>query len=285
MDTAEKERLPNILQVFRTDKEQPPDNAVYKAKISNYLTIFVSNNPHTVAAIIYETHNELFGSIWKKLFDDKKRKGELGNINLTWWEARGNHRVVDADFYLKHWKENYSSLAENWHDIQANPTSIERISDRIIKGITELLFAREYEDTIFATLKYHRQTYPRLGERSVQSNPPSQYRDKYGWLVNEVAEYASTLPLNDAISFLAELSGAYILSCPVKHIMSEPSFPEVAQENITYSSEEQGVLVLLRYICLYGSQELAMSASEFPLRYMQRPGEEWKYIIEVPGSS
>lgn len=282
MDTAKAERLPKILQVFRSDKEQPPNNAVYKAKLSYYLSIFMSKNPQTVAAIIYEAQSELLGRVWKVLFDDKKSKGELRKINLLWWEAHGSHRTVDAEFYLEHWKENYAELAENWRDIQDNPDSVNRVSDRIIKGIAGLLFVAEYEDTIFATLKYHQQTYQRLDKES--DNPPLEYRDKYGWLVEEVVEYASRLPLSVGINFLGELSGAYILSCPAKYIKSESSFSEVVRQNATYSSEEQCAMVLLKHICYYGSQELAMSASELPLIYTQRPGEQWKYVVEIPGT-
>lgn len=289
MNTAECERLPNILQVFRSDKQQPPDNAVYKAKISHYLSVFASKNPQTVVAIIYETFDELLGMVlrgrvWKELFDFKKNRGKLRKIKVTWWEARSDRRV-DAEFYLEHWKENYSSLAENWQDIQDDPDSLDRISDRIIEGIVGLLFVEEYEDTLFATLKHHPKTYQRLAAKGLfRCNPRQEYPEKYGWLVEEIAAYASSLPLDDGINFMGELSGAYILSCPAKYIRSDPWFPEASKRFIAYSSEELCVMVLLRYICQFGSQELARSASDFPLKCVMMREEERRYVIEIPTS-
>lgn len=279
---AQEERLPNILQVFKSEKEEPPDNAMYEAKISHYLSIFMLKNLETVAAIISEAQSELLGKVWKELFEDKKSRRELRKVNLLWWEAHGSHRMVDAEFYLEHWKANYAELAENWLDIRDNPDGINRISDRITMGIAGLLFVAEYDDIIFATLKYHQPTYRRLDQET--DNPAREYRDTYGSLVEEIVEYASTLPLNAGINFLGELSGAYILSCPSGYIKSESTFSQVVRQNPTYSSEEQYTMVLLKYLCYYGSQELAMRASEMPLSYTQRPGEKWKYIVEIPGT-
>ena len=281
MGASNLDRIPNILKSFPTSKRQQPDNQVYSSSISHYLSLFYPKNPETIPTVLYEILINLFGSIKDELYQEKESKGELKNIKLLWWESEGVHRAVDAEYYLANWQKNYARLAENWKQIVRNPDNMEKIEKRIKWGIAGLLYVRDYEDTIFATLKYQQQIYQRLKKRTQNKKPPLEYRDKYGQLVMEIVEYASSLPFDKGINFLGELSGAYILSCPIEKTIVEPMHQNAPPERIFYSVEENFVMALLTQICLYGSQEVAMSASELPLRYVKKPGEDWKFSVEI----
>ena len=282
MDAIQENRLPNLLQTFPTHKEQPPDNKAYIKQLNHYLSILLSKSPGIAATILYKVLNNLFRNVWEEIYSAKESEGELRKVNLLWWEAKGCHRVVDAEYYLKNWKANYAELAENWEQIEGNPENIARISLRIKRGIAGLLCVNEYEDAIFATLKYHQATYPRLNKWSLWGKPIAKDHDRCGEWDEDITRCISTYPYSGGFNFLGELSGAYILSCPVNYISRDWSVQEPFQNNKAFSSEEHVTMVLLKYIHVYGSQEFAMDAADLPLRCIKKPGEEWKYVIEIP---
>jgi hypothetical protein len=277
-------RLPNVLETHPTRKELPPDNRVYKNQIDHYLPVFYLKDPGIAAAVLYRVLSGLFRKIWEELYSDKENAGELGKVDLLWWEAHG-HRFVDAEYYLRNWETHYAALAENWKQIEGDPENIKKITHSIKMGIAGLLYVREYEDTVFATLKYHQQTYQRLDRWIFWGKPVSKGHDKYKELVEDINRYISSFPYRVAIDFLGELSGAYILSCPINYVKSDWSFREASQYNKSYSAEECCAMVLLKYICAYGSQEFAMDLASLPLQYIKKPNEEWKYLVAIPKTS
>jgi len=281
MDALEANRLPNILQTFQTYKGQPPDNKTYIERINHYLSIFYSKSPATVSTALYETLIESFGKIWEELYIDKESEGELKNVHLTWWEANGSHRLVDAEYYLKNWETNYAELAENWNQIEGSQENINRITHRIKMGIAGILYVGEYEDALFATLKYHQQTYRRLDKNKWSPwGKPSTESDRE--MVKDITKFISAFLYSDRVAFLGELSGAYILSCPLKYIKSDSLFQKISRQKTSYSTDEICTSVLLTYICAYGSQEFAMNASSLPMKRIKKPEEEWKYFVEIP---
>jgi hypothetical protein len=283
MATEETDRLPNLIKSFPKRVDRPPVNNAYAERINHYVQIFCAMNPGNVANVANAAMRMFYECIWSELYTHKETTGEFRDVRLSWWEIDG-HRFVDAEYYLEHWKDNYAKLAVNWDQIASDPAKVDWISNRIRMGIAGQLYARDYENALFATLKYHQRTYPRLKKWSLLGTPGFNERDRYKWLVQEITEVASALPYSDAINFLGEMSGAYILSCPLRHAKSILGDRQRSKQNPLHSPEENCVMALLEYFWAWGSQEFAMLGSELPLKCQKNnmSEEERKYIVEVP---
>ncbi len=282
MKPIDNDRLPHILQTFPNPDGTLPDPAAYEAQIQHYLPILLARHPQTATSVLYEALLLYFGNAWKVLYEAKRRQGELERLNVIWWGPGGTHQTVSAAFYVENWKENYAARASNWNEVISIPENLSKIAERIAKGIAGLLFVKHYESMVLLTLRHRQGEFQRqVGQAGIVS-PPVEYRDKYGALVNEIGDRAVGLRYPDGLNFLAEVSGAYILSCPVNQVRQDSRFKKIAGQNPLYSIEEVCAAILVKYIYEYGSQEFAHDASDFPLHYMKKPGRDWKYVVVVP---
>lgn len=281
MNSKTSTRLPNILNSFQTRRDAPVDNSEFKDLIKTYLSFFHSIHVNSVSAIMHNVFVSHLSNICEAFFIEMENANRLGEITLTWWEKNKSHRFVDGKYYLANWKTNYAEIADNWKRVSKDPSNLYRIEDRIKSGIAGLIYAHEYEDIVYATLKYRQETYKRIGNGRSKKFCPKP-KDDHQDLIQEIIDRASPFPVTKQINYIGELSGAYILSCAKEQIISDAMSLDLDHLKESYSIEEKCVFYMLKLFIEYSSREIAMRASEMPLKCTKKvKDKKWKFIIEV----
>ena len=278
-------RCPHILEDFGPRPAEPTATQLFDSAIPRYLAILNSKHVSTSASLVYEALCAYQSSHWLRACLDDSSK--LRAIRLTWWEAPFQHTQVDGETYFRDWEANYAARADNWDEVSSEPSNIERLRAQVELCVAGLVYVKDYEDALFATLRDQQPRFPRLSPDEHPRMPPEENRDKYGGLVEDITAFMVSLGYPGGVGFLGGLSGAYVLSCPASYTLQleDPIYSSVADHYRPrgFTEEEVHMMVLLRYLWAVGSQELARAASDaLPLRFMQRAGQPWSFTIELP---